>query len=570
MRPTILIALFFTLSLLTSCQPTLLEITHHTDIRDVCKSIYNIQIGSEIIYHSNVGIFQNKGLTKTKIQGITEHLEDGLKIEESRFINQYNESISTIIISPGGNGPYPGILLQPDLPYNSLTLLKIGKTYASLGAVVMIVRSPFSIQEGNIYSLTEQDRVRQIKYVVSLRNALDMLSNRLDTNPNRLAFIGYGNGGTVGGMLAGIDHRLNLIILVNGNTGPVTQYTLMDLNNNPIESLTLFQREKWITAMWPLEPVHYIGKSAPGYLYFQNGTQYKLSPVLNTMCYFEAGSFPKSIQWYEAGNKLPPQAMFDQALILEKYIGTQNPTDLAQNLIFLNPTKSLYLLVPIILNKAILVDRLLLFWYLAIIGSLSYLISDLWRRFPLPWDYLIVWLLTILIIGPFGMLIYKITLKGDIGKTTNQNAYILIISLSISTWCVAACMTGTVISFWTFLELEGLFGLPLHKIISVILFSFASWLLIFRLIITKSIKFFYLYLPNTYPIRVGILSIGVCIIIGYPTIQYLIDHWIIQWYPFGYDISNPILWMSFSIISLVCIIVTFVLTGFVGLKNNIL
>ena len=90
--------------------------------------------------------------------------------------------------------------------------LEFGMRYAEYGAVVIYVDPPsFRPQDTGargILTFTEQDREEQIQLIIDLRRAIDLLMIRPDVDPERIAYLGVSYGGAMGGVLAGIDHRL--------------------------------------------------------------------------------------------------------------------------------------------------------------------------------------------------------------------------------------------------------------------------------------------------------------------------------------------------------------------------
>jgi hypothetical protein len=58
--------------------------------------------------------------------------------------------------------------------------------------------------------------------------------------------------------------------------------------------------EKYKKIMEPIDPLRYIKNAAPSALFFQFGRADVFFPVQKFLEYYEAGSEPKSIRWYNA------------------------------------------------------------------------------------------------------------------------------------------------------------------------------------------------------------------------------------------------------------------------------
>jgi dienelactone hydrolase len=202
-------------------------------------------------------------------------------------------------------------------------LIAAAVIYARMGAVVLLIDAPFARRAGGLNSpfiLTEQDRREQIQLIVDLRRGIDLLLSLPEVDPERLAYVGTSYGGRMGGLLAGVEHRLKAYVLVVGGGGMVSFYT------DPARRAEWLgipdaTRRLWVALMWPIEPIHYIGCASPAALLFQNGTLDTSSTPADALHYQEAASEPKTIRWYQAGHGLNTAACHDQVEWLAEKIG---------------------------------------------------------------------------------------------------------------------------------------------------------------------------------------------------------------------------------------------------------
>jgi hypothetical protein len=124
----------------------------------------------------------------------------------------------------------------------------------------------------------------------------------------------------MGGLLAGVDHRLKAYVLSTGGGGMVSFFT--DPERRGVwNSLSEYTRRRWVEWMWPIEPIHYIGCASPAALLFLNGTLDPSSTPADALRYQEAASEPKTIYWYQASHGLNPSAVHDQMEWLAEMIG---------------------------------------------------------------------------------------------------------------------------------------------------------------------------------------------------------------------------------------------------------
>jgi len=210
----------------------------------------------------------------------------------------------------------------------------------------------------DILTFTEQDREEQIQLIIDLRRAIDLLMDRSDVDPERIAYLGVSYGGAMGGLLAGIDHRLKACVLIVGDGGWVTHESNLA---SPIMSVDKFFKDykAWIDAMWPIEPIHYVSHASPTPLLFQNAVRDQFVNVDDVIRYQDTASEPKRIIWYDAEHwPLPDEVITDSARWLQQFIGPRA--------LYLLPAPN-YRLSAVILDRLLMVGLalsviLLVFW----------------------------------------------------------------------------------------------------------------------------------------------------------------------------------------------------------------
>lgn len=87
------------------------------------------------------------------------------------------------------------------------------------------------------------------------------------------------------------------------------------------ETIDAAMRERWLEAMEPIEPIHYVGRASPSAIFFQNARFDRSVTEEDALAYQAAGSEPKKVQWYESGHGLPEQAFMDMVAWLAEQIG---------------------------------------------------------------------------------------------------------------------------------------------------------------------------------------------------------------------------------------------------------
>jgi dienelactone hydrolase len=236
--------------------------------------------------------------------------------------------VPATLMIPEGEGPFPGMVYQHGFPSNRQGIRPLALDYARQGVVTIAIDAPWARPEASdrSYPLTfsETDALEQVQLMMDLSRALDLLEERQDVDPDRLVYVGVSYGGAMGGLLAGVESRLKACVLVVGDGGLIEHFFgLEDVLYGQGEFESAQEQRAWFDAMWPVEPLNFIGQSAPVALLFQNGRTDLAVPAPDAIRYQRRGSQPKTIIWYDTGHSLPPQLIADQEEWLRQYITLQ-------------------------------------------------------------------------------------------------------------------------------------------------------------------------------------------------------------------------------------------------------
>lgn len=274
---------------------------------------------SNNFYEQNRQLFDYDQDAPLDIQEVSRRMENGLSVVEITYASPKGGRVPARLIIPQGTGPFAGIVMQHSME------LEFGMHYAEYGAVVIYVDPPsFRPQDTDprgILTFTEQDREEQIQLIIDLRRAIDLLLAQPDVDPERIAYLGVSYGGAMGGLLAGIDHRIKACVLIVGDGGFVTHETNPMNLNMPINEFSK-DYKAWIEAMWPIEPIHYVSHASPTPLLFQNAIRDQYVNVEDAIRYQDAASEPKHVIWYDSDHwPLPDEVILDSIEWLQLYIG---------------------------------------------------------------------------------------------------------------------------------------------------------------------------------------------------------------------------------------------------------
>jgi dienelactone hydrolase len=250
----------------------------------------------------------------------------GITVASISYASPRGGQVPALLAVPSGTGPFGGVVVQHGMPSTKEEMLRAGVELARTGAAAVLIDAPFNRPEhggpgSDPITVTSKDRDEQVQLIVDLRRAVDLLAARPDVDGERLAYYGVSYGAAMGGLLAGVEDRLKAYVLAVGDGGLVAHFTGPDdADRQELQAFPAQQRERWLQAMRPIEPINFVGRAAPAALLFQAGTKDELIPQEDTRRYYQAASQPKELRWYEAGHGLNCTARTDMVAWLARHV----------------------------------------------------------------------------------------------------------------------------------------------------------------------------------------------------------------------------------------------------------
>lgn len=297
---------------------------HLPDVVDEWAPPTGVDLDSGSIYAENRYLFDYDAEAPLEIESTGAERVEDITAHDFTYASPKGGRVPATLFVPDGPGPFAGLVLMHGLPSNRNDMFTQALAYAEIYAVVITIDAPFARPEhvsAHALALTEQDREEQIQLIVDLRRAVDLLASRPDVDPQRMAYVGVSYGAAMGGLLAGVEDRLQAFVLQFGDGGLVTHLTGPEDEGGDLDGIPASRRQAWLEAMWPIEPIHYVSQAAPAALLFQNGTEDEAVPPADGLRFQEAGSDPKTMLWYKSGHGLSQRGFDDAVEWLRAHIG---------------------------------------------------------------------------------------------------------------------------------------------------------------------------------------------------------------------------------------------------------
>lgn len=160
-----------------------------------------------------------------------------------------------------------------------------------------------------------------IQTVIDLRRAVDYLQSRPDIDAKNLGYLGFSQGGMIGGTFIGVEPRIGAACLAIPGGGFLEWGPKAGLWK---ESTPGIEVNATLT-----DPIHFIGRFSPRPLLMLSAKRDELIPKFATDALFAAAKDPKEIVWFDSGHVLPPTALIVtvKAFFL-KYLGKRDDVNM--------------------------------------------------------------------------------------------------------------------------------------------------------------------------------------------------------------------------------------------------
>jgi len=236
-----------------------------------------------------------------------------LRIAHVSFVSPAGGRVTGILAAPKAPGRRAAVVLLHGAPGSAKAVMpNYGLPLAELGVVVLSLDAPFARRGGDVIDFTVRDSVEQVQLIRELQRAVDVLVMRPDVDSARIGFVGGSYGGAMGTLFAAVERRLKAVALFVPDGGLVAHFTSSNGPLAPLADLPAAQRDRWLAAMRPIEPIQFAHLAAPTPILFQNAKQDAMVSVDDAEALHAAARDPKTVMWYESGHGLTRQATRDR------------------------------------------------------------------------------------------------------------------------------------------------------------------------------------------------------------------------------------------------------------------
>ena len=203
------------------------------------------------------------------------------------------DRIEAFLVVPPGAGPWPAAIYVHGAGGDRLSLLGPATWLASRGAVTLAISAPSgSAAPPQATAVAQLEAYRDIEVgdVVAVRRAIDLLVARNDVDPQRIGYVGWSRGARTGSILAGVEPRLQSLVLVAPGAAPVSEFVAAagDADKDAVRRV-----------MTSIDPLAYIHRADPESLLIQEGRQDAVIPRAAIDAIIAAAPTGTDVRWYD-------------------------------------------------------------------------------------------------------------------------------------------------------------------------------------------------------------------------------------------------------------------------------
>jgi dienelactone hydrolase len=259
---------------------------------------------------------------------LSELSQDGTTIQDVTYASPRGGEVPAYLIFPSTQAPGAGLIFGHWGEGNREEFVDEAVILARLGFVSLCPDAPFKRPIEHELSLLEIPQ-SDLQWIVDVRRGVDLLLERFKLPSEHVGYVGHSYGATLGGVIAGIEHRIKAYVIMAG-VADLAEYMQTTTHPLLVEERKHTPQEEYrayLAAQAPLDARHYIGQAAPSHLLFQFARDDEYVSIKDGERYFELASEPKQIAWYNHCNHaFNAQARLDRAIFLCEQLGLARPS----------------------------------------------------------------------------------------------------------------------------------------------------------------------------------------------------------------------------------------------------
>jgi dienelactone hydrolase len=228
--------------------------------------------------------------------------------------------IDGFLLVPPGKERRPGVVFVHGSGGDRRELLAQAAWLAARNVVTLTITEPSTssppAQVTTEAAFVRQVRDVQVRDVVTVRRAVDVLQSLPEVDPQRIGYLGWSAGAKTGAFLAASDRRVKALVLLSAGAAPLAEFVA-----NAQPTLRSSVRE----ILGSVDPIRYIAYGQAGSLLLEDGTKDEVVPHSALLNIVHAAPSGTTVHWYKAPHALDNAAYHDAFAWLAGKLAVEGP-----------------------------------------------------------------------------------------------------------------------------------------------------------------------------------------------------------------------------------------------------
>jgi dienelactone hydrolase len=227
-------------------------------------------------------------------------------VEDVSFRSQ-GQQVEGYLLLPPGRVRRPAVVFVHGSGGDRRELLERARALAGRNVVTLTITepstsSPPARDPGGAAAVLKQIRAVQIRDVIAVRRAVDLLESLPQVDPSRIGYLGWSAGARTGTFVAASEPHVKALVLLSAGAAPIAAYVA-----NAPPSLRRAVR----LVLGSIDPIRYIAMARPGTVRLEDGTEDETVPHAALLNIVRAAPGGTTVRWYDAPHALNDAAYRD-------------------------------------------------------------------------------------------------------------------------------------------------------------------------------------------------------------------------------------------------------------------
>ena len=239
-------------------------------------------------------------------RGHVKRRADPIVVDDVSFRSE-RQRIEGYLVLPPGRARRPAVVFVHGSGGDRRELLEEARWLAARGVVTLTITEPSTSNPpvraaGGAAAILKQIRAVQVRDVVAVRRAVDMLQSLPQVDPRRIGYLGWSAGARTGSLVAGSEPRVKALALLSVGAAPIGAY---------VAGAPPSLRGPVRLVLGSVDPIRYIALARPGSVLLEDGTKDEIVPHAALLNIIRAAPSGTPVRWYDAPHELNRAAYHD-------------------------------------------------------------------------------------------------------------------------------------------------------------------------------------------------------------------------------------------------------------------